>query len=75
MVRMKFAPVGAKINYKSFDLIVTQTEYNQPTCAGCFFTEASMNNNGLKAISCYKHGYACTAAGRKDKKQVVFKKI
>ena len=40
------------------------------TCKGCWYANKK-NYQG----SCFSHRHACTSAGRRDRKQVIFRKV
>ncbi len=64
--------INGSVKYRGFTLAVVQQKGNMPICAGCFFTEHSLNNHGMKRIDCHKHNLACTPYARKDKCNVIF---
>ena len=68
----KYLQVNSVFEYDGTKLKVVPQKYNNPSCAGCFFTEDNRKALGLKPISYNVHNYACTAFGRKDKQHVIF---
>lgn len=75
---MKYNPIGSVFKEGEHILEVRESKYEGRTCTGCWYNSSTRKGNVKKRnypYSCYTHGHLCTSAMRKDKKQVIFKKI
>ena len=71
---MKFNPIGSKFIEGNIILVVEESKNGLPLCEGCWYAYKKGKKHGYNK-SCYRHGHACTSGNRKDKKQVIFKKL
>lgn len=71
-MKKTYIPLNKTTTYNGYILIARQQKGNLPICAGCFFTEHSLNNHGMKRMDCHKHNLACTPYTRKDKRHTIF---
>ena len=75
---MKYNPIGSTFVEGKLTLQVRESKDDGRTCTGCWYNSTTGPRNNKKRnypYSCYTHGHLCTAAMRKDKKQVVFVKM
>ena len=73
MAKLRYFPIGTRINYGGRILEVVPSANNLPLCTGCDFSDFVRRKMGLSKFSCYGHGMTCTSTMRKDKKHVIFK--
>ena len=75
---MKFNPIGSTFKEGVHTLEVQESKDDGRTCTGCWYvswTGTRLQKKRNYPYSCITHGHVCTPALRKDRKQVVFKKI
>ena len=71
MSKLKDYPIGSVVLYKNVSLVVEGQKGNRPLCTDCYFSRAEQEKRHDR-MACYKHGMACTAHTRKDKKHGFF---
>ena len=70
----KYNPIGSTFKEGDVTLLVVESKDNGSTCRGCFYNTRSGTKRAYSG-SCFTHGHACTTHLRKDRKQVIFKKV
>jgi hypothetical protein len=71
---MKFNPLGTLFREGAVILEVTATKDNAPLCEGCWYASMTGNKKNY-SHSCFRHGHLCTSGNRRDRRQVIFKKV
>lgn len=70
---LKFNPLGSEFVEGHVVLKVMECIGGPASCMGCWYDERKDKNHRNYTGSCFIHGHSCTAAVRKDNKQVIFK--
>lgn len=71
----KYNPIGSTFKEGDVTLLVVESKDGGSTCKGCFYSSYIDRTKRAYNGSCFTHGHACTTHLRKDRKQVIFKKV
>ncbi len=74
---LKYNPLGSVFKEGEHILQVEESKDGGRTCNGCWYASVVHGNKNIRNYkkSCFTHGHVCTPLYRKDRKQVIFKKV